>query len=400
MIEEQIRKGFSALGLYLELTRSDPVDVLGLPVYRVELSDIAKSTGFGGMRFWGKGLNSEKSRHGALAEAVERYCAYEHSGAPRIQASFGELGKAALDPRRLLPIAPELIPPEKRPRYRLENPIDWVEGQNYRTGESVYVPAASVYLYPPGKDGLISATSSGLAAGTSEPAAVLHALCEIVERDATMILMRNRMVRQCIESPEALGAVVERLRKQGFKVILRDITTDIQIPSVVALICDEKKRFPSLTFGFGTHPNQEVACIRAVTEAAQSRVVEIYHRRKYGVRQFAHGELQTIFSHLLVDVPKRPLVATSPRGGDNLDELIETCLTKILEIIPDTALYILRLTRPEFSIPTFRVVVPGLVPPQANYPFVLPRLLKMPHTLGYSDRDVLAHELWQGTWPH
>jgi ribosomal protein S12 methylthiotransferase accessory factor len=397
--EERITKGFATLGLCPELLRSDPVDFAGVPVYRVELSDIAEPTGFGGMRSWGKGLTSEWSRRGALAEAVERCCAYEHIGVAKVRASYNELGAAALDPCHFLPTAPELVPAARRPHYFPDVPLDWVEARNYHTGKSVYVPTAWVYLYPPMKDGLVSATSSGLAAGNSEESAILHALCEVVERDAAMILMRHRLVRKIIEPPPAVGHVIEKLHAGGVEVVLRSIATDIDIPSVVALCQDKEDRFPSMTYGFGVHPDTEIACIRAVTEAAQSRVVEIHHWRTFGLRQFGPRELGTIFAHLLAPSPSRPLPPALP-ATDDLGAMIKTCLTRVRKALPRTDLYVAHLTRPEFEVPVVRVLVPGLVPPQANYPLVVPRLLSVPRVLGFAARDTAPHELWAGTWPH
>ncbi|NOQ46491.1 MAG: hypothetical protein GQ559_07440 [Desulfobulbaceae bacterium] len=398
--EERIRNGFSSMGFCLELVRSDPFDVLGVPVYRTEFTDNANPKKNRGMRFWGKGLQSSRSRKGAFAEAVERFCAYEHANVTKVRASRNELGEAALEPKVFLSTTPELLPADRRPRYHPDTRIDWIEGRNYRTGALVYVPAAFVFLYPPGKDGLTSATTSGLAAHKSEADAILHALCEIVERDATMILMRNRLVCNYIKPTEAIRLIVENLLAKGVRVILRNITTDIAIPSVVALCLDEEGRFPAYTYGFGVHPDPEVACIRAITEAAQSRVVEIYHWRTFGIQQFESGQLRSIFNHLLAPAPVRTLPASLHTSDNDVVQMIEVCLSAIHRALPETDLYVVQLSRSEFSVPTVRVLVPGLVPPQASYPLVVPRLLSVPHKLGLVSRDKSPNELWSGTWPH
>jgi ribosomal protein S12 methylthiotransferase accessory factor len=65
-------------------------------------------------------------------------------------------------------------------------------------------------------------------------------------------------------------------RRAGFEPILHDITSDIGIPTVFAVVPDENlPGFPMVHGGVGTHPDARIAARRALTEAAQSRCVDI-----------------------------------------------------------------------------------------------------------------------------
>ena len=64
-------------------------------------------------------------------------------------------------------------------------------------------------------------------------------------------------------------------------VIVRDITSDIGIPTIAAVSDDVLLKDPSLlTIGIGTHTNARIAIMRALTEVAQSRLTQIHGARE------------------------------------------------------------------------------------------------------------------------
>ena len=65
------------------------------------------------------------------------------------------------------------------------------------------------------------------------------------------------------------------------EVTVRDITSDIGIPTMAAVADDVLLKDPSLlTIGIGTHTSARIAVMRALTEVAQSRLTQIHGARE------------------------------------------------------------------------------------------------------------------------
>jgi ribosomal protein S12 methylthiotransferase accessory factor len=71
--------------------------------------------------------------------------------------------------------------------------------------------------------------------------------------------------------PPRAGALVARFEEAGLTLRLQSITSDIGIASIRASVRDGNGGQHT---GFGTHPDVEVALIRAITECAQARALD------------------------------------------------------------------------------------------------------------------------------
>jgi ribosomal protein S12 methylthiotransferase accessory factor len=118
--------------------------------------------------------------------------------------------------------------------------------------------------------------------------AAFHGLCERVERDALTLwsLVGDAEVGDRCRDPRdfddcELAALAARIEAAGLRLRLFDISTDVAIPVCFATISPPPDRDPArwrhfdLQSGSGCHPNPARAAIRAVTEAAQSRLTAI-----------------------------------------------------------------------------------------------------------------------------
>ncbi len=73
-----------------------------------------------------------------------------------------------------------------------------------------------------------------------------------------------------------LTGLLEKFTRAGLDPVIRDITSDFGIPCVLACVADDcVPGFPQAHAGMGAHPNATIAVIRALTELAQSRAVDI-----------------------------------------------------------------------------------------------------------------------------
>ncbi|MFI7601261.1 YcaO-like family protein [Actinoplanes sp. NPDC049681] len=277
------------------------LDRIGIPVYNAiapRSNDIISV-------YNGKGLSPEDARTSAVMEAVERFSAGLPIR-PAAIASYEELvkaGRTVLDPRENLVALSR--------HYREDTPISWVEAHDLLSGETVLVPQGCVAYSlashePPTYE---ISTTNGLASGNNPEEAICHALTELVERDSmTTAELVSNLLCQILEkgvraerqpeqvtdllkeihphvNPESLPpkalALVQQFRAAGLQLRIVHITSDLGIPSF--LVATDEEISPTTSKGhggFGTHPDAEVAVIRAITECAQSRVVDIQAMRE------------------------------------------------------------------------------------------------------------------------
>ncbi len=240
----------------------------------------------------GKGLERIDAKVGALMEAIERQTALR-ARLPAVTGSLQTLRRdfTVLDPREVLL---ELLPD-----YSEAREYTWVFGQELISQQEILVPAALAgYFWRhtlPGPFVPLSSTN-GLAAGNIREEAICQALCELVERDAwTLADIGAHLIpwaRRRLADPETADAgeddfevfpslkledpVLELFHRAGLHPVIHDITSDIGIPTVFAAVLDEAfAGFPMIHAGLGAHPDARVAARRALTEAAQSRCVDI-----------------------------------------------------------------------------------------------------------------------------
>jgi ribosomal protein S12 methylthiotransferase accessory factor len=329
----------------------------------------------------GKGLTRLAAHAGALMEAVERQAA-EFCDLPVLYATYEEIRQhaAAVDPT-------EIIVP-RTTEYRAEMRLEWVEGYDLLSNEPTYLPLNTVvcpYEPPPGRLNLFYASSNGLASGNTEEEALCHALCEIIERDATAVADTSKNLAPTVgvllekmglpatdglsrgaakgrlvnvdSLPPRAQTLVRRLRRAQLLIYLRDVTSTCRIPTFDCNIVERRLDGRHLVHGgSGCHPDARVAVTRALTEAAQSRVGHIQGGREDLDRivgdpppfdpeeLFGGGELVDFasvrsYQHDYIDTDVRFL----------LERLREDGFTQVVAV---------NLTRPEVGVPVIRVVIP------------------------------------------
>ncbi|NZD65309.1 YcaO-like family protein [Rhizobium sp. WYCCWR 11290] len=232
--------------------------------------------------FQGKGIDNDAAMASAAMEAVETRIA-EIAPADLTQATVESMRAeraAMIDLDNVARCAPDEIG---------SSPIPWCSGLDILSGGSVFVPWWLVGLdhrgeRPPG----FEQSSDGLASGNTPSEAVLHGLCELVERDAwalTQLKSPERLKESRIDPASFGDAVIDvmtdRISRAGMKLLLLDMTTDIGVPAFLAVIMPGNlsdrvdARWSHVCGGCGCHPDPVRAALRAITEAAQSRLTAI-----------------------------------------------------------------------------------------------------------------------------
>ena len=365
------------------------LDRLGLPVYTavVPKSDDTISV------YNGKGARPEDARAGALMEAIERQTALNRD-LPAIEASLRDLrrGKRAF-------AEPQSFNHRLSKDFSDDRSYLWTEAYDLIGREPVLVPAGLAGFGP--KYGATSPfdvnSSNGLASGNCFEEAVCHALCELIERDAmTLADLRCRWIPRAlweaalgreagIEShddvegyphidlsdagppfPELLAG----FERAGLRPIVRQTTSDLGICCAAAAVADDSvPGFPLVHCGIGTHPNARIAVIRALSELAQSRVVDIQGAREDLVaagapadRAFLHTRRVNKIDRrrwlLQEDGPARPFHDIPSYENTDVAEDIRLILSRLERAGLGQALVVDFGAPAGFSV--VRVMVPGL----------------------------------------
>lgn len=266
---------------FAELGITRVANVTGLDVVGIPTVMVTRPNGRSLSVHQGKGADLDSARASGIMEAAEHHLA-EHIDRPLLLATARELerSRAIIDVGSLPGFVRTFGPHEQ---------IMWIEGEDLTTGEARWVPYELVHLnltlpLPP-KHGFFPLGSNGLASGNNREEAVIHGLCEVIERDALALfyqepldMQAGRRVDLKTVDDEVCVGLLERYQRAGVEVGVWDVTSDLDVPCFLCIAVDrvhDPFRPLGPARGSGCHPHRAVALSRALTEAAQSRLTRI-----------------------------------------------------------------------------------------------------------------------------
>lgn len=228
----------------------------------------------------GASLTWEGARGAAVGECLERYAAsFVDRADPWLIGSHEMLlsrGHVAHPPETWALFDNAQNAPY--PPFTSDVPIVWVEGFDLLTHGPVYLPASLVYLSASprlneaGAYTLGPAISTGCACATTQEAALLKGLYELIERDAFMIAWRNRLPipKLVIDEASRLYPVyVRRFARPGLEYRLWLTTMDFSIPSVFGMLVDQRSSEPQVVVGGAASADAGVAVLKTLCELVQ-----------------------------------------------------------------------------------------------------------------------------------
>jgi ribosomal protein S12 methylthiotransferase accessory factor len=361
---DRVRAFLAAFGV-TRIARHTGLDRVGIPVwcaYTPNSRSIVVAQG--------KGLTDADARASAVMEALERAVA----GEPAVETIANTADKLRASGRAFDRL--DALIAAGRDDIRPDEKIEWVRGVDLISGDDAFVPLEAVLLDRT-RPSRFWMSSDGLASGNIRQEAILHGLLERVERDAHILWRvsgqdaRDRacVVPETFDDP-ALDALVGQIRAAALELRLFDITSDTGIPCYLALLGPRgtatagSLRFVEVTSGCGAHPSAIRAAIRAVTEAAQSRLTYIG-----GARDDVYAET---FCRPLPESTRRAFLAaprptTAPGAPirmhvDALLKHVVSCVTKagVRSVIA------VPLTRGDLPFAVVKVIVPDLENPDGE----------------------------------
>lgn len=341
------------------------LDSIGLPVYmaiRPNSRALATSQG--------KGLDTNSAKASALMESIEAWHA-ERIDAPLRHESYWALRDTAsvVDATKL--------PLQRGADLRLDVPHTWIEGYDLLRRESSWVPYECVstnLVHPPHHELTFFQGSNGLASGNHILEAVVHGLCEVIERDAMTLWRLSsdlcRMDPSTVDDPHC-AQVLDLLERADVEAVVFDLTSDTRVPAYACTIFDrpDENRWRSLGVydGFGCHLSPAIALMRALTEAVQSRVTYTSGSRDDIFREdYRQATNEDVRGGIWEEMSQSPPTKTFRCHRDLSTGTFEGDVATLLASLRDTGIdnvVVVDLTKPEIGIPVVKVVVPGLEGP-------------------------------------
>lgn len=342
------------------------LDRIGIPVfcaYRPTSRSLAVSQG--------KGATEAAARASAVMEALELWHAERH----RLPVRYDSLrrldgaGEAVLDTGGIVTCPCNEFTPDRMLR--------WTRGLDLLADAPVWVPYESVHcdwrLPSAAGEHSFQNGSNGLASGNTLVEAVVHALCEVIERDAIVRFDRldpaesaARRVDPSTVDDDECRRLMSRFADAGIELVIWDMTSDLGVPtySCVAVEVDAPWYQPlPQAQGSGTHPLRRVALSRAVTETAQTRAAIIAGSRddifdaRYA-EYFDDSSRDRVAAEVAMPAV-RDFAAVDDADHRTSNEDLDW-LVGLLERRGHRQVGVVDLTDPAWDLPVAKVVVPGL----------------------------------------
>lgn len=349
------------------------LDRIGLPVVMVvrpNSRSVAVSQG--------KGQDLSAAKVSGVMEAIETWHAERMTNPLRL-VSHRELAQE-------LPVVDIARLPEiDGGQFHRDAPMLWVEGVNLLDGTPRWVPYEMVhtnYTVPrPTGHGCFPASSNGLASGNTLIEAQIHAICEVVERDASTLWahmtaeMRDARLLDpaSVDDPEC-REIIDQLIAANLRLAIWDTRTDIGTPCFHCYLQDSGADRGHLGAGAGCHPAKEIALSRALTEAVQTRTTYIAGSRddlspeefSAAGRDAKYAYADRMGANAAPALDYRGLPVVAPQGfQEDLDQLLARLRRAGIEEVVSVD-----MTRPQYDIAVVRIVVPGLEAPHDDETFL------------------------------
>lgn len=364
----------------------------------------------------GKGITEVHAKVSALCEAVERYSGNFHGDEERIRGSLRSLGEPAIHPNDCQLYHDRQYDTRETwnaahapfqyvdARFDQDAVMDWTPVWSLTQRRHRYLPTGLLYYGAPaaGEQRYVHANSNGNAAGSSLEDAVLQGLLEIVERDAVALWWYNRgrapeVDLAAFDDPwlDELRTVYAGLDRD---VWVLDVTSDLEIPVMVAVSRRRDGQPEEIMFGFGAHLDPRTALRRALTELNQMMpaLADAGDDARYrcGDPDLTGWWRRATLAnqpYLVPDPAKRPRAprdynyAPCPDLFDDVAAIQHKVESLGMELL------VLNQTRPDIGLPVVKVIVPGM---RHFWARLAPgRLYDVPVRLGRQTKPTVFEEL-------
>ena len=358
---------------------------------------------------FGKGSTAEQGEASALMEAIERYSGIFQGDEIRVRRRFTDFPAGdAIPPNdvtlfsdaQLRRDQASMFAQDVTPTLAPFDPsaeVEWSPVWSLRDGRFKYLPTGLLYFFYRSNSGggEIPADSNGCAAGNTLEEAIVQGFLELVERDSYAIWWYNRSRRAEVDLGQFEDSYIRDLKIQlaetGRRLWVLDITSDLGIPSFVAMSHAVENAGDFVEYGSGSHFDQRIALLRALTELNQFLSLGLMGGRDAGASSNDGAGPFRLQDHPYLTPNGGPARLNFRADFGRLDKREQVMACVSLAKREGFDFLVLDQTRPDIEVPVVRVIVPGL---RHFYRRFAPgRLYDVPVKLGLQDRPLSENEL-------
>lgn len=318
----------------------------------------------------GKGLTRDAAKVSAIMEAIEVDHAERPSPSKLRWCSYDKLCSESTEV-----IDPEMLPGKLGNYWNREFVIPWYKGRNCIDHSPVWIPAGFIFFNI--EPVIFQTTSNGLASGNHILEAEIHGLLELIERDTLATVFQegnlvlpsgSQIINTEAEFPRRLKELITKITQRKNLVLLIRIHDEKPLHTFWAIILNESafSSVSTVNVGSGTHLAPEIAALRAITEAAQSRATFIHAGRedllqkKSFIGKHVHESVAILKLKKLKpnadwsEIPKFPI----PKH-----ETLVDCHSYLLELLRQAGhelVFGFDLTKSTIGIPVARMFIPNM----------------------------------------
>lgn len=357
---------------------------------------------------FGKGSTGEQGEASALMEAIERYSGIFQGDEIRARRRFTDFPSGeAIPPNDVLLFSDTQLRRGRAPTpgpddwgaipplFDRSAKIEWSPVWSLRDERFKYLPTTLLYFFYRGS-AAFAADSNGCAAGNTLEEAIVQGFLELVERDAYAIWWYNRLPRPELDLGQFDDPFVhdqrQKLAETGHRLWVLDVTSDLGVPTFVAVTHWMQNGRENIEFGSGAHFDMRIAVMRALTELNQFLSL--------GLMGGGTGEKSSLDGTTPLCLQDHPFLTPSgnalvqPDFGPKFSQFdTREQVTECVRLAKQAGFDFLVLdqTRPDIEVPVVRTIVPGL---RHFYRRFAPgRLYDVPVKLGLRDQPLWESEL-------
>ncbi len=221
--------------------------------------------------------NSTKSKIKSVGECLERLCLYNIGDKPFVKSKYDPNDKLFVDPSIFYCYSSSQDKNKEQTLEKIRNSkFRWSKVKRLNSDEEKFIPAQLIYLDPIFDDEFPirkERISTGAAFGkTGTEFAFEGGLMESLERDATMgAYITKRSIKRIYNLPKKLENMVDYLRRYQLDANIFDITTDLNVPSIMTIVLDKTGIGAAVNIGSRASTNYFDAIEKSILESIHCR---------------------------------------------------------------------------------------------------------------------------------
>ncbi len=351
-----------------------------------------------------------------LCELMERYCNFYFKKESIVTTkSIDNMTNKFIDPRSMSAFSKTQLEKNEFKKFRINNNsvFRWTNCISLLDNNEEYlIPSQSIYLsypYLKAEPSIYSAISTGVAGGANLSAAIVRGICEVIERDAFMIFYLNKLTASRIDLKNINNPDIKNtmsiLDRYKFEVVVLDITTDVNVPTVASIIVNRS--------GIGKAVSVGLKCDFDIIKAITGSIEEALHTRSWLRSSFEDEPIKVNPQDLQKssDIKLRGFLWYEAEAIKNIDYWIKNAkikdinysskpmksgekLKRLTKIFSDKnyELYYKDITISEFKKLNYyivKVIIPKMQPIYLNEKYPLlgsDRLYSVPAKLGFKNK--------------